>query len=56
MICDIKNAEREYVNMLVDQPDSADKWYGFALFSLKYHMQAKAEQYLDKVISIKGMS
>lgn len=42
--------------MLVDQPHSADKWYEFALFSLKYHMQAKAEQYLDKVIALKGMS
>jgi tetratricopeptide (TPR) repeat protein len=56
VICDVKNVEREYVNMLVDQPHSADKWYEFALFSLKYHMQAKAEQYLDKVIAIKGMS
>ena len=43
VICDVKNVEREYVNMLVEASDSADKWYEFALFSLKYHMQAKAE-------------
>lgn len=55
MICDVKNVEREYVNMLVEKPDLTDKWYEFALFSLKYDMQAKAEQYLDKVIALKGL-
>jgi predicted Zn-dependent protease len=42
--------------MLIESPNSSDKWYEFALFSLKYQMQAKAEQYLDRVIALKGMS
>jgi hypothetical protein len=38
--------------MLVNEPNNSDKWYEFALFSLKFHMQAKAEQYLDRVIQL----
>ena len=49
-MCDVENAEREYVNVLLDDDSNAEKWYEFALFSLKFQMQAKAEQYLDKVI------
>lgn len=56
MICDVQCAEREYVNILIDDPTSSDKWYEFALFSLKFDMQAKAEQYLDKVIVLRGMT
>lgn len=56
IICDVQNSEREYVNMLIDEPNSADKWYEFSLFSLKFNMQAKAEQYLEKVIKLQGMS
>lgn len=29
--------------MLIANPTDADKWYEFALFSLKFGMQAKAE-------------
>jgi len=42
--------------MLVNEPNNSDKWYEFSLFSLKFHMQAKAEQYLDRVIQLQGMS
>jgi len=37
--------------MLVDDSNNSDKWYEFALFSLKFGMQAKAEQYLDRYVS-----
>jgi hypothetical protein len=43
IICDVENTEREFVNMLIANPTDADKWYEFALFSLKFGMQAKAE-------------
>lgn len=56
VICDVPNAEREYVNMLSSDMKNANKWYEFALFSLKFNMQAKAEQYLHQVINIQGMT
>jgi hypothetical protein len=49
-ITDVENTEREFVNQLTFDMNNADKWYEFVLFSLKYRMQAKAEQYLQKVI------
>jgi hypothetical protein len=50
----LESTEREYVNQLVANKNDADKWYEFALFSLKYKMQAKAEQYLDRSVAIRG--
>lgn len=43
IIFDVANTEREFVNMLIANPQNADKWYELALFSLKFNMQAKAE-------------
>ncbi len=54
IICDMESTEREYVNQLVANKTDADKWYEFALFSLKYKMQAKAEQYLDCAVALQG--
>lgn len=56
VIQDVECAEREYVNNLLDDPNNKEKWYEFALFSLKFGMQAKAEQYLDRVIKLSSMT
>ena len=51
---DIENAERNFVNQLVDNPNSADKWEEFAQFCLRYGLQIKAEQCLYKMIECQG--
>ena len=40
---DIENAERNYVNHLVDHPNDGAKWEEFAQFCLRYGLQIKAE-------------
>lgn len=40
---DIENAERNFVNHLVDEPNDARKWEEFAQFCLRYGLQIKAE-------------
>jgi hypothetical protein len=42
--------------MLIGNEKDADRWYEFALVALKFNMQPKAEQYMYKVISLKGVS
>jgi hypothetical protein len=42
--------------MLIGYEKDADRWYDFALVALKFNMQPKAEQYLFKVMSLKGVS
>ena len=51
---DVENAERNFVNHLVDYPNDAEKWEEFAQFCLRYGLQIKAEQCLYKVIECTG--
>lgn len=51
---DIENAERNFVNHLVDNPGDAEKWEEFAQFCLRYGLQIKAEQCLYKMIDCNG--
>ena len=51
---DIENAERNYVNHLVDHPNDGAKWEEFAQFCLRYGLQIKAEQCLYKMIDCNG--
>lgn len=40
---DIENAEKNFVNHLVDEPNDGEKWEEFAQFCLRYDLQIKAE-------------
>lgn len=51
---DIENAEKNFVNHLVDHPDDSQKYEEFAQFCLRYGLQIKAEQCLYKTIECYG--
>lgn len=51
---EIENAEKNFVNHLVDEPTDATKWEEFAQFCLRYDLQIKAEQCVYKTIECKG--
>lgn len=40
---DIPQAEKQFVNYLIMNPDEADMWYNYAQFALRHGMQIKAE-------------
>jgi tetratricopeptide (TPR) repeat protein len=46
---DIKNAEKQFVNYLVEFPRDCDMWSNYAQFALRHGMQIKAEQFIKKV-------
>jgi hypothetical protein len=47
---DIDNAEKNFVNTLVDEPNNSKIWESFTQFCLRYNLQIKAEQCLYKTI------
>jgi len=47
---DIENAEKNFVNTLVDEPNNSKIWESFTQFCLRYNLQIKAEQCLYKTI------
>ena len=51
---DIENAEKNFVNTLVDEPNNSKIWESFTQFCLRYNLQIKAEQCLYKTIECQG--
>ena len=49
-VADVANAEKHYVNHLIDFPADADKWGEYAQFALKHGLQIKAEQCINRQI------
>ena len=53
-ITDVENAEKNFVNHLIDHPQDGKKWGEFAQFALRYGLQIKAEQCVFKQIECNG--
>ena len=53
-ITDVENAEKNYINHLIEHPNDGKKWGEFAQFSLRYGLQIKAEQCIHKQIACNG--
>ena len=47
---DLENAEKNYINQLIENPTDSKKWGEFAQFSLRYGLQSKAEQCIFRQI------